>query len=181
MNGDHMSEEDGVRLLNHALDPGCTMLDAATIYGAGNNEQRLSRAVMHRRSEFTLASKCALAMRDGERILDARPEAVMAAVDGSLERLGIDHIDLYYMYLPDPQVPIEESIGALVRAKETGKIGAIGLSEMEQSPEAGIPQHCNGRSAPKCSTMKAQRWKQLAEPPHAWIALQPQLRHSRDS
>jgi len=127
MNGDHMSEEDGARLLNHALDPGCTMLDAATIYGAGNNEQRLNRAVMHRRGEFTLASKCALAMSDGERILDARPEAVMAAVDGSLERLGTDHIDLYYLHRSDPQVPIEESIGALVQPIEAGKIAAIVL------------------------------------------------------
>ncbi|MEZ5655448.1 MAG: aldo/keto reductase [Sphingobium sp.] len=128
--GDHLSEEDGASLLNRALDLGCTMLDTATIYGAGHNEQRLSRAVMHRRSEFTLASKCVLAIRDGERIIDARPEAITAAVEESLKRLGTDHIDLYYMHRPDPQVPIEESMGALVRAKEAGKIGAIGLSEM---------------------------------------------------
>lgn len=128
--GNNVSEEDGARLLNRALDLGCTMLDTATLYGMGENERRLRRAVMHRRREFTLASKCVLTFRDGKRLLDARPEAITAAVDASLERLGTDHIDLYYMHRPDPKVPIEDSMGALVRAKEAGKIGAIGLSEM---------------------------------------------------
>lgn len=128
--GDHLSEEEGAHLLNRALDLGCTMLDTATIYGMGENERRLNRAVMHRRREFTLASKCVLTFRDGKRLLDARPEAITAAVDASLERLGTDHIDLYYMHRPDPNVPIEDSVGALVRAKDAGKIGAIGLSEM---------------------------------------------------
>ncbi len=128
--GDHVGEEDGVRLLNRALDLGCTMLDTATIYGAGENERRLGRAVMHRRGEFRLASKCVLSMRDGARILDGRPETIARMVDASLARLGTDHIDLYYMHRPDPKVPIEDSVGALVRAKDAGKIGAIGLSEM---------------------------------------------------
>jgi aryl-alcohol dehydrogenase-like predicted oxidoreductase len=128
--GDHVSEDDGARLLNRALDLGCTMLDTATIYGAGESERRLNRAVMHRRSEFTLASKCVLGVRDGQRFVDGRPATILEMVDSSLERLGTDHIDLYYMHRPDPKVAIEDSIGALVRAKEAGKIGAIGLSEM---------------------------------------------------
>jgi aryl-alcohol dehydrogenase-like predicted oxidoreductase len=85
---------------------------------------------MHRRSEFVLASKCVLGVFDGKRGLDGRPEAITATLEGALERLGTDHIDLYYMHRLDPRVAIEESMGALVRAKEAGKIGAIGLSEM---------------------------------------------------
>ncbi|MDT8758414.1 aldo/keto reductase [Sphingomonas psychrotolerans] len=122
--------EYSARLLNHALDLGVRMLDTAALYGGGNNERLIAEAVGHRRSEFVLASKCVLGMRAGQRILDGSPEAIAASIDGSLERLGMDHIDLMYLHRPDPNVPIEESVGALVRAKEVGKIGAIGLSEM---------------------------------------------------
>ncbi|MGD9812443.1 MAG: aldo/keto reductase [Sphingobium sp.] len=124
------SEEDAGRLLNHALDRGVTMLDTAAIYGAGANERLLGKSVMHRRSEFTLASKCVLDLIDGNRVLDGRPETVTASLDRSLKRLGTDHIDLFYLHRLDRNVPIEESVGALVRAKEAGKIGHIGLSEM---------------------------------------------------
>lgn len=125
-----LPEDDGARLLNHALDLGITFLDTAALYGGGNNERLIARAVMHRRSEFTLASKCVLDMIDGKRGLDGSPEAITKTVEGSLARLGTDHIDLVYMHRLDRRVPIEESVGALVRAKEAGKIGAIGLSEM---------------------------------------------------
>ncbi|WP_302480019.1 aldo/keto reductase [Sphingomonas bacterium] len=124
------SPEDGAALLNRALDLGCTFLDTAALYGAGANERLVGRAVMHRRSEFTLASKCVLDMIDGERGLDGSPAAIARTLDGALARLGTDHIDLYYMHRLDRLVPVEESVGALVRAKEAGKIGAIGLSEM---------------------------------------------------
>lgn len=123
------TEEEGVALLDHALDLGVTFLDTAALYGGGANE-RLVAKVMHRRAEFTLASKCVLDMRGGQRVLDGSPDAIAATLDAALERLGADHIDLYYLHRLDPAVPIEESVGALVRAKEAGKIGAIGLSEM---------------------------------------------------
>lgn len=124
------SEEAAIRLLNRALDLGVTMLDTAAIYGDGNNERLIGKAVMHRRSEFTLASKCVLGIIDGKRGLDGSPAAIAATLDAALERLGTDHIDLYYLHRPDKKVPIEDMVGALVRAKEAGKIGAIGLSEM---------------------------------------------------
>lgn len=124
------SAEDGARLLNQALDLGYTLLDTAALYGAGENERLIGRAVMHRRSEFTLSSKCVLDIIDGKRGLDGSPEAIARTLDGALTRLGTDHIDLYYMHRLDRRVPVEESIGALVRAREAGKIGAIGLSEM---------------------------------------------------
>jgi len=124
------SETDGARLLNRALDLGCTLLDTAALYGGGNNERLIAKAVMHRRAEFTLASKCVLDMRDGKRVLDGAPESIARTLDGALQRLGTDHIDLYYLHRLDRNVPVEESVGALVRAREAGKIGAIGLSEM---------------------------------------------------
>lgn len=128
--GDFPSEVDGIRLLNHALDAGVTMLDTAALYGDGENERLVARAVGHRRREYTLASKCVLGVFDGKRGLDGRPEAIARTLDGALERLRTDHIDLYYLHRLDRTVPIEESVGALARAVEAGKIGAIGLSEM---------------------------------------------------
>lgn len=124
------SEDEGARLLNYALDAGVTLLDTAALYGGGRNEALLGRAVMHRRADFTLASKCVLAMRDGQRVIDGRPETIKATLDAALARLRTDRIDLYYLHRLDRQVPVEESVGALVRAREAGKIRAIGLSEM---------------------------------------------------
>ena len=124
------SPEEGGRLLNRALDLGVTLLDTAALYGGGTNERLLGGSVMHRRGEFVLASKCGLDLHDGKRGLDGSPAAIAATLDRALARLGTDHIDLYYLHRLDRKVPIEESVGALARAKEQGKIGAIGLSEM---------------------------------------------------
>jgi len=124
------SPEDGAKLLNRALDLGVTFLDTAAIYGLGASERLIASAVMHRKAEFTLASKCVMDAIDGKRVLDGSPAAILATLDRALDRLGTDHIDLYYLHRLDRNVPIEESVGALVRAKEAGKIGAIGLSEM---------------------------------------------------
>lgn len=120
----------GQALLLHALDSGVTFFDTAAIYGFGANEELLGRTLMHRRGEFTLASKCVLAEIDGKRGLDGSPQAITRVVEDSLRRLKVDHIDLYYLHRLDRRVPIEESVGALARAVEAGKIGAIGLSEM---------------------------------------------------
>lgn len=128
--GARPSEADATALLNRALDLGVTLFDTAAIYGVGANERLVGSAVMHRRSEFTLASKCVLDVVDGKRVLDGRPESIRRTLDAALGRLGTDHIDLYYLHRPDRNVPIEESVGELARAIEAGKIGAIGLSEM---------------------------------------------------
>lgn len=128
--GHIVSEEEGAALLNRALDLGVTFLDTAAVYGAGANERLIGKAVMHRRSEFTLASKCVLDRRDRKQVLDGRPESILRTLDEALVRLGTDHIDLYYLHRLDASVPVEDSVGALVRAQEAGKIGGIGLSEM---------------------------------------------------
>ena len=123
-------EADSTRLLNRALDLGISLIDTAALYGGGNNERLIGKAILQRRSEFTLSSKCVLDLIDGKRGLDGSPEAIARTVEGSLGRLGTDHIDLVYMHRLDKRVAVEESMGALVRLKEAGKIGAIGLSEM---------------------------------------------------
>ncbi|MGR4866572.1 aldo/keto reductase [Caulobacter sp. LARHSG274] len=124
------SPQDGGRLLNRALDLGVTLLDTAALYGGGNNERLVGRAVGHRRSEYVLASKCVLDMVGAQRVLDGSPAAITASLERSLQRLGVEHIDLFYLHRLDKRVPIEDSVGALARAVEAGKIGAIGLSEM---------------------------------------------------
>ncbi|MXP15673.1 aldo/keto reductase [Altererythrobacter confluentis] len=127
--GDPPAHEDKVRLLNEALDLGYDHLDTANIYGKGANEELLAQAVMHRRDEFLLASKMGITLDGPRRGIDCSPQAVAAALDASLKRLGTDHIDLYYMHRFDPNVPIADSVGAMARAIEAGKIGAYGVSE----------------------------------------------------
>lgn len=127
--GDPPPQEDKVRLLNEALDVGYDHLDTANIYGKGANEELLAQAVMHRRDEFLLASKMGIIVDGPRRGIDCSPNAVAASLDASLKRLGTDHIDLYYMHRFDPKVPISDSVGAMARAIEAGKIGAYGVSE----------------------------------------------------
>lgn len=128
--GSSPSEEDAGKLLNHAIDLGVNMLDTAAIYGFNRNEELLAKAVGHRRDEYILASKCVLDIYEGERGLNGSPEAITTTLDAALKRLKTDHIDLYYLHRLDRRVPIEESVGALSRAVEAGKISHIGLSEM---------------------------------------------------
>jgi aryl-alcohol dehydrogenase-like predicted oxidoreductase len=123
--------ETGKRLLNEALDLGYTHLDTAALYGFGANEELLAEAVSHRRNEFFLASKCGMFKNDqGVRTIDGRPEVLKQTCEDGLRRLNTEVIDLYYLHRWDKNVPIEESVGALSRLVEEGKIKAIGLSEV---------------------------------------------------
>lgn len=128
--GPPLDENDAKALLVKAVDIGYNFFDTATIYGAGRSETLIGQALSARRNEFFLASKCVLDVKDGKRILDARPASIKAACEASLKRLNTDVIDLYYMHRPDPNVPIEDSVGALSELVEQGKIRMIGLSEM---------------------------------------------------
>ncbi|WP_414886672.1 MULTISPECIES: aldo/keto reductase [unclassified Sphingomonas] len=129
--GPQPNEAASERLLHRALDLGCDFLDTAALYGEGHNETLVGRTLKARRREFTLASKCGFRVTpENPRLLDGSPAAIAETLDNSLRRLGLDHIDLYYLHRPDPKTPIEESVGALARAVWAGKIGAIGLSEV---------------------------------------------------
>ncbi len=124
------SRDEGLAMLRAALDEGIGMLDTATLYGGGRNEELVGAAIAGRRDEVFLASKCGMASVDGVKVIDGRPDTLRAQVDASLSRLGVDHIDLYYLHRWDKKVPIGDSVGALAEMVAAGKIGAIGLSEV---------------------------------------------------
>ncbi|MBD3770496.1 MAG: aldo/keto reductase [Rhodobacterales bacterium] len=128
--GPAIPEDEAKALLVRALDLGCDFFDTATLYGFGRSEELIGEALGARRQDFFLASKCVLGFRDGKRTLDGRPEAIKAACEASLKRLKTDVIDLYYLHRPDPNVPIEDSVGALADLVSEGKILLAGLSEM---------------------------------------------------
>lgn len=121
--------QESERALHRALDVGYTFLDTASVYGLGHNESLIGEVLGLRRNEFVLASKCGIVNKGGKRGVDCSPENVLWTLDESLQRLGTDHIDLYYLHRRDFDVPIEESVGALSTAVKAGKIGHIGLSE----------------------------------------------------
>ena len=129
--GARLDDAEAGMLLNAALDHGYSFLDTAALYGAGHNEALIGRYLRARRHEYLLASKCGLTRdADGKARLDGRPETLARTCDESLERLGTDVIDLYYIHRVDPKVPVEDSVGALARLVEAGKIRALGLSEV---------------------------------------------------
>ena len=124
-------KEDGVRLLQRALDLGCTFFDTAALYGFGANETLVGEALSHRRSEFLLASKCGIIRgEDGKRRIDGRPASIQRTCEESLTRLKTEVIDLYYLHRWDKAVPVEESVGALGDLVAQGKVLTIGLSEV---------------------------------------------------
>lgn len=119
------------RTLHRALDLGVSFLDTANVYGRGHNEELVGRVLKDRRSEIVLATKFGiLAGADGIRGLDGHPDRVQARCEESLSRLQTDVIDLYYLHRVDPQVPIEETVGAMGRLVEAGKVRHLGLSEV---------------------------------------------------
>jgi aryl-alcohol dehydrogenase-like predicted oxidoreductase len=125
------AEADAIKLLNRALDVGYTMLDSAALYGFGANETLLGKAVMHRRDEFVLTSKCGMFKNaEGKREINGHPDMLRKTCEDSLQRLGTEVIDLYYLHRWDKNVPIEESIGAMSELVQQGKIRSIGLSEV---------------------------------------------------
>jgi aryl-alcohol dehydrogenase-like predicted oxidoreductase len=124
-------DEDSIAVIHRALDLGVDFLDTADIYGLGRNEVLLGHALRGRRDEAFLATKFGnVRGPKGEFLtVNGRPEYVHQACDASLRRLGVDVIDLYYQHRVDPNVPIEETVGAMTRLLETGKIRYLGLSE----------------------------------------------------
>jgi aryl-alcohol dehydrogenase-like predicted oxidoreductase len=123
-------ERDSVATIHRALERGITLLDTADIYGPETNERLVGRAIADRRDQVVLATKFgARSLEPGGPSPDGRPEYVARAVDRSLERLGIDTIDLYYQHRVDPRVPIEETVGAMAELVRAGKVRHLGLSE----------------------------------------------------
>jgi aryl-alcohol dehydrogenase-like predicted oxidoreductase len=124
-------EQSGLDTIHRALDLGITFLDTADMYGPFTNEKLVGRAITGRRDEVQLATKFGnMRGESGERLgINGSPEYVRAACDASLDRLGVDHIDLYYQHRVDPKVPIEDTVGAMAELVQAGKVRHIGLSE----------------------------------------------------
>ncbi len=128
-------EAESIATIHRALELGIFFLDTADIYGAnpGENEALVGKAIADRRDQVVLATKFGNVFEDGKRSVSGRPEYVHTAVDRSLARLGVDHVDLYYQHRVDKTVPIEETVGAMKELVDAGKVRHIGLSEA--SPE----------------------------------------------
>jgi aryl-alcohol dehydrogenase-like predicted oxidoreductase len=125
-------EDSGLHTIHRALELGVTFLDTAEIYGPHTNEQLVGRAIAGRRDEVQLATKFGFRLNPDSpwaRSVDGSPDNVRSAVEGSLKRLGTDYIDLYYQHRIDPEVPIEETVGALAELVTAGKVRYLGLSE----------------------------------------------------
>ncbi|HET6750807.1 MAG TPA: aldo/keto reductase [Actinomycetes bacterium] len=124
-------DQESVATIHRALDLGVTFLDTADMYGPFTNERLVGRAIAGRRDEVVLATKFGNQRRpDGSWVrVNGRPGYVHSACDASLERLGVDHVDLYYQHRVDPSVPVEETWGAMKELVEAGKVRHLGISE----------------------------------------------------
>jgi aryl-alcohol dehydrogenase-like predicted oxidoreductase len=126
-------EREAIATIHRALDLGMTLIDTSDMYGRGENERLVGRALRDRRDRAVLATKGGLLRSAGDpqwRGVNGRPEYLRAACDASLARLGVDCVDLYYLHRADPDVPIEESVGAMAELAAAGKVRALGLSQV---------------------------------------------------
>ena len=135
-------EENAVEVIRHALDVGCSFIDTADAYGNGHNEQLVGRAVAKRRDEAFVATKLGIVFDPNETgtevptgwgfslKVNGKPDYVRWALENSLDRLGMSHIDLWYAHFPDPATPIEETVGAMSEAVREGKVRFLGLSNV---------------------------------------------------
>jgi aryl-alcohol dehydrogenase-like predicted oxidoreductase len=128
-------EGESVATIYRALELGIGFFDTADMYGPFTNERLVGRVLSNRRDDVVIATKFAIVRGDDGSLLgvSGRPEYVTSACDASLERLGVDHIDLYYQHRVDPEVPIEDTVGAMAELVEAGKVRYLGLSEAASS------------------------------------------------
>lgn len=124
-------DEEALHAIHTAIDCGIDFLDTAEAYGFGHNEGLLGKVLETRRPEVVVATKTGLEIRDGALRANGRPENIRRAIESSLEKLGTDHVDLYYLHRLDPDVPIEESVGAMARLVDEGKVRQLGLSAIQ--------------------------------------------------
>jgi aryl-alcohol dehydrogenase-like predicted oxidoreductase len=127
-------EGEAIRTIHRATELGCTFLDTAEMYGPHTNEELVGKALKDRRDDVVLATKFGIRWEPTDddpmrRVIDGSPENVRRSIEGSLQRLGTDHVDLYYQHRIDPNTPIEETVGALGELVQEGKVRHIGLSE----------------------------------------------------
>jgi aryl-alcohol dehydrogenase-like predicted oxidoreductase len=122
-------DAESIRTVHRALDLGVTLIDTAEVYGPYTNEELVGRAIKDRRDQVVLATKFGFMSHTGRPGVDSSPANIRIAVEGSLRRLGTDHIDLYYQHRVDPETPIEDTVGTMAELVAEGKVRHIGLSE----------------------------------------------------
>jgi aryl-alcohol dehydrogenase-like predicted oxidoreductase len=129
--GAGVNDAESIRTVHRALELGVTLIDTAEIYGPYTNEELIGRAIRGRRDQVVLATKFGMVSHSGAGpgALDSSPANIRTAIDGSLTRLGVDHVDLYYQHRVDPGTPIEDTVGAVAELVAEGKVRHIGLSE----------------------------------------------------
>jgi aryl-alcohol dehydrogenase-like predicted oxidoreductase len=123
-------DAESIATIHRALSLGITLLDTADMYGPHTNEQLVGTAIADRRDDVVLATKFGIVREEGSRRVDSSPEYARQACEASLRRLGVDHIDLYYMHRRNPDVPIEETVGGMAELVDEGKVRHLGLSEV---------------------------------------------------
>src|SRR4029079_5445142 len=166
------SDAESIRAIHRAMELGVTHLDTAEIYGPFTNEELVGRAIKGSRDQVVLATKFGLVSHSGggPGVLDSSPANIRAAVEGSLKRLGTDHIDLYYQHRVDPKTPIEETVGALARLVAEGKVRFIGLSE------AGPATIRRAHAVHPVAALQTEHRRHHVEPRAAPAAQQPHAR-----
>lgn len=122
-------ERESIATIHRAIELGMFFLDTANVYGEGHNERLVGRAIADRRDKVILATKFGLLRDDGSRSINGQPAYVKACCDASLKRLSTDYIDLYYQHRVDPNVPIEDTVGAMADLVQAGKVRYLGLCE----------------------------------------------------
>jgi aryl-alcohol dehydrogenase-like predicted oxidoreductase len=122
-------DEQGIETIHRAIELGVTFIDTANVYGPETNERLVGKAIADRRDRVVLATKFGNAYDEEDRAVDGRAEYVKSSCEESLGRLGVEHIDLYYQHRVDPDIPIEETVGAMAELVEEGKVRHLGLSE----------------------------------------------------
>lgn len=128
--GPTSSQADATALIHRAIDLGVTLFDTAELYGPHLNERQLGAALAGKRDRAFVATKFGIYLTEDRRMrLDGSPAALRRAIEGSLSRLGMDHVDLYYMHRIDPKIPVEETVGAMGDLVAEGKVRFLGLSE----------------------------------------------------
>ena len=156
-------EQESIATLHRAIDLGCTFLDTAEVYGPLTNEALLGRALAGRRDQVLLATKFGFVIKDGKQVgaeRNSHPDHIRAAVDGSLQRLGTDHIDLLYQHRVDPAVPIEDVAGTVANLVREGKVRYFGLSE------AGVANIRRAHAVHPVSALQSEYslWERNLEP-----------------
>ena len=123
-------DEDGIATIHHAIDRGAAFLDTSDAYGSGKNEDLVGRAIAGKRDQVILATKFGnIRLPEGKTVINGKPDYVVEACEASLKRLGTDVIDLYFQHRVDAETPIEDTVGAMARLVEQGKVRYLGLSE----------------------------------------------------